>query len=93
MEQFQESINDMKNANLIERSNSPWSSPIHIVRKDGGAIRITQDYKKLNSVTLKDAYPLPNIENMLSRLAKGITVNHFLILKNTIKGIIHINAI
>ena len=25
----------------------PWSSPIHIVRKDGGNIRITQDFKKL----------------------------------------------
>jgi hypothetical protein len=45
MEHFQESIKDMEKANLIERSNSPWSSPIHIVRKDGGAIRITQEYK------------------------------------------------
>jgi hypothetical protein len=71
MEQFQESIKDMEKANLIERSNSPWSSPIHIVSKDGGAIRITQDNKKLNSVTIKDAFPLPSIESMLSRLAEA----------------------
>jgi hypothetical protein len=70
MEQLQESIKDMEKANLIERSNSPWSSPIHIVRKDGGAIRITQEYK-LNFCTIKDAYPLPNIKSMLSRLAEA----------------------
>jgi hypothetical protein len=43
----------------------------HIVRKDGTTIRKTQDYKKLNSVTIKDAYPLPDIESMLSRLAEA----------------------
>ena len=31
---------------------------IHIERKDGGNIRITQDFKKLNVVTIKDAYPI-----------------------------------
>ena len=61
----------MEDAGLIEASTSPWSSPIHIVRKEGGNIRITQDYKKLNAVTVKDAYPLPNIENMLRSLSNA----------------------
>ena len=71
MDAFQRSMKEMEDGGLIEKSNSPWSSPIHIVRKEGGAIRITQDFRKLNGVTVKDAYPIPNIENMFSRLAKA----------------------
>jgi len=69
--QFKKSITEMEKAGLIEHSKSPWSSPIHIVRKDGGNIRITQDFKKLNGVTIKDAYPIPNIDSMLSQLSKA----------------------
>ena len=36
-----------------------------------GSIRNTQDYKKLNAVTIKDAYPLPNISNMFCKLSKA----------------------
>ena len=71
MKEFETSIRQMEDAGLIESSSSPWSSPIHIVRKDGGGIRITQDYKKLNAITVKDAYPLPNINNMLIRLSNA----------------------
>ena len=71
IDKFQETIREMEKAGLIEQSNSPWTSPIHIVRKEGGGIRITQDYKRLNAVTVKDAYPLPNINNMLNRLSNA----------------------
>ena len=69
--QFKKSIQEMEDAGLIESSRSPWSSPIHIVRKEGGQIRITQDFKKLNNVTIKDAYPIPRIDSMIIRLAKA----------------------
>jgi hypothetical protein len=68
---FKKQIIEREDAGLIEPSTSSWSSPIHIVRKEGGKIRITQDYKKLNAVTVKDAYPLPNIENMLRNLSNA----------------------
>jgi hypothetical protein len=68
---FKKQIIGMEDAGLIEASTSPWSSPIHIVRKEGTKKRITQDYKKLNVVTVKDAYPLPNIENMLRSLSNA----------------------
>ena len=38
--QFKKSIQEMEDAGLIESSRSPWSSPIHIVRKEGGQIRL-----------------------------------------------------
>ena len=68
---FKKSMKEMEVTGLIEVSKSPWSSPIHIVRKEDGAIRITQDFKKLNAVTIKDAYPLPNIEHIMRSLSKA----------------------
>ena len=47
MDAFKKSIREMKEAGLIEKSKLPWSSPIHKVRKEGGAIRITQDFKSI----------------------------------------------
>src|SRR5690606_16292547 len=42
-----------------------WSSPIVLVKKKDGSIRFCVDYRSLNSVTIKDAFPLPNIDNTL----------------------------
>ena len=50
---------DMLSKGVIERSTSPWSSPIVLVREKVGSIRFCMDYRKVNDVTRKDAYPLP----------------------------------
>lgn len=52
---------------VIEKSNSPWNSPVCLVRKPGKN-RLCLDSRKVNSLTVKDAYPLPHIEGLLSRL-------------------------
>lgn len=52
---------------VIEESNSDWSSPIVLLRKPG-KVRLCLDSRKLNTVTKKLAYPLPHIEGLLSRL-------------------------
>ncbi len=62
---------------LIRPSNSPWASPIVLVPKAGapGKLRMVIDYRKLNSKTKKDAYPIPRIDECLAlcRNAKWIT--------------------
>lgn len=63
-------IDRMLQLGVIERSNSPWSSPMRLVVKPN-KVRLCLDARKLNSVTKKDAYPLPNIEGILSRLPKA----------------------
>lgn len=65
-------INEQLEACLIQPSDSPWSFPIKLVRKKDGSIRMTINYRPLNDITIKDAYPLPNIEDLLRRLANAL---------------------
>ena len=53
----------------VRPSSSPWSSPAVMVKKKDGSWRFCVDYRKLNSVTHQDAYPLPRIDATLDSLA------------------------
>ena len=61
-------IDDMLTNKIITKSNSPWASPIVIVKKKDGSDRFCVDYRKLNQVTVKDNYPIPLIEETLDSL-------------------------
>ena len=61
-------LNEMLKNDIIQPSNSPWSSPIILVRKRDGSTRFCIDYRKVNSVTRKDAYPLPRVDDILDTL-------------------------
>ena len=61
-------LHDMAESGLIEPSNSPWSSALVLVHKKDGSLRPVVDYRLLNSVTKRDSYPLPRIDNTLDAL-------------------------
>ena len=58
-------IHDQLKAGVIRESTSPWASPMVYVMKKDGSIRPCVDYRRLNDITLKDAYPLPKINDCL----------------------------
>ena len=60
----EEMIEDMLHDEIIRPSNSPYSSPILLVPKRDHESRLCVDYRKLNSVTESDAYPLPLIQDI-----------------------------
>lgn len=62
-------LRELLEAGVIRESSSPFSSPIVVVRKKNGEVRLCIDYRKLNLQTIKDAYALPNLEESFSALS------------------------
>lgn len=60
---------DLKAKDIIRDSNSPWASPVVLVRKRDGSWRFCVDWRKLNKVTKKDSSPIPRIDDTLDRLS------------------------
>ncbi|XDV46755.1 hypothetical protein PO909_016595 [Leuciscus waleckii] len=61
-------INQLLDAQVVRESCSPYASPIVLVKKKDGSLRICVDYRQLNAKTRKDAFPLPRIEESLDAL-------------------------
>ena len=62
-------VQKMLSQGIITNSSSPWCSPVVMVKKKDGSWRLCIDYRKLNSVTRQDAYPLPRIDSTLDSLS------------------------
>lgn len=58
-------VSDMQKKGVVKPSNSPWASPIVLVPKKDGSLRFCVDFRRLNSITRKDVYPLPRVEDIL----------------------------
>jgi hypothetical protein len=63
-----ETVEDLLRLGMIEESSSPFASGIVLVNKKDGTYRMCIDFRKLNGITKKDAYPLPRIDDMLEKL-------------------------
>ena len=64
-------LEDMQKSGVIQPSKSPWSSPVVMVRKRDGTHRFCVDYRKLNTVTKADTFPLPRIDDLLDQLGQA----------------------
>ena len=56
---------------IIEPSTSEWSSPIVLVKKTDGTLRFCIDFCRLNSISEADAYPMPQIDNLIDCLGQA----------------------
>ncbi|KAJ3659560.1 hypothetical protein Zmor_011244 [Zophobas morio] len=67
-EKLQNMLDDLLERGIIRPSSSDCCSPIVLVRKKTGDLRLCVDYRELNKITIKDNFPTPLIEDNLDRL-------------------------
>ncbi|KAI0995386.1 hypothetical protein K3495_g12797 [Podosphaera aphanis] len=63
-------LDDNLTKGFIRPSTSPAASPVLFAKKPGGGLRFCVDYRRLNAITIKNRYPLPLLQETLSRLAQ-----------------------
>ena len=68
-EEVDKHIDDMLERDVIVPSVSPWAAGVVLAKKKDGTTRLCVDYRQLNDATLKDAYPLPRIDESLDHLS------------------------
>ena len=69
LQEVREHLQKLKDANVIVESHSPYASPVVLVRKKDGSLRMCVDYRRLNAKTINDAFPLPRIQESFDALA------------------------
>jgi hypothetical protein len=66
--EIERNVQELLTAGVIVPTASPWSSNKLLVKKKDGSLRFCLDYRKLNQATIKDSYPLPQIQSCLESL-------------------------
>ena len=61
---------ELESLDIITRSNSQWSSPVVPVTKTDGSLRMCVDYRKLNRVTKRQNFPMPNLQDAVYSASK-----------------------
>ena len=64
-------LEHFKKLGIIEKCESPWATPILLVKKKNGELHLVVDYQKLNKITRKDVYPLLQIDELLDCLGNS----------------------
>ena len=68
LEEFKEAVENMSLSGVVRESKSPYASPVMLVRKKDGNLRVCVDFRKINAKTIRDAYALPRISETLEAL-------------------------
>ena len=64
-DEIKRQCDELELLDIIEKCDSPWSSPVVPVRKSDGSLRLCVDYRKLNKVTKQENFPMPNLSDAI----------------------------
>lgn len=82
VEKLKTEVKMMLEMGIVEPFQSEWSSPILLVPKEDGGVRFCTDFRKLNSISCFDLYPMPHIVELIERLGKA----HYITTLDLCKG-------
>jgi len=68
---LKDELDNLLDQGVIEESTSPWASPIVMVPKADGTLRLVTDFRTVNNCTVPDPFPLPRIEDLIDRVGKA----------------------
>jgi len=68
---LKDELDNLLDQGIIEESTSPWASPIVMVPKADGTLRLCTDFRKVNNCTVPDPFPLPRIEDLIDHVGKA----------------------
>ena len=63
-------VEKMREEDIIEPSRSPWSFPLLVVPKKDKTYRVVVDFRRLNSITKTDPYPMPSMRDLIPTIGK-----------------------
>ena len=64
LKELKQQLQELTESGFIRPSTSPWGAPVLFVKKKDGSLRMCINYRMLNSVTIKNKYPLPRIDDL-----------------------------
>jgi hypothetical protein len=67
-DEIEKQVLELLQNGMIQESASPFASPVLLVKKKSGEWRMCVDYRRLNSMTIKNRYPMPVMEEFLDEL-------------------------
>jgi len=85
VETVEKEIKELEQQGWIEPSDAAYASPIVVVKKNSDDIRLRVNYKKVNDVTVNDPMPMPEIDDILSKIGQSDMFQRLTCLEDTMR--------